>query len=174
MDLMQMVACPSHRDTRQMARQKGQKSPNSATLRKPGYKEKGNLKTSRSNPALSDLVSHPFYRWMEGADGDDEFFSPILPIVEPAEGGDELCSVAPPEVSALPDGGTVADLDASGDVVFAVGGWVGGDEFSVAIAGANPMASAVTVIARRRVISCSFRCWQLWTTFRAWIAFVRL
>ena len=44
-------------------------------------------------------------------------------------------------MSALPDGGTVADLDASGDVVFAVGGWVGGDEFSVAIAGANPMAS---------------------------------
>jgi hypothetical protein len=79
-----------------------------------------------------------------------------LPIVEPAEGGDELCSVAPPEVSALPDGGTVADLDASGDVVFAVGGWVGGDEFSVAIAGANPMASAVTVIARRRVMSSSF------------------
>jgi len=108
---------------------------------------------------------------LEGVDGDDELFSPTLPIVEPAEGGDELCSVAPPEVSALPDGGTVADLDASGDVVFAVGGWVGGDEFSVAIAGANPMASAVTVIARRRVISCSFRCCQLWTTFRAWIAF---
>ena len=92
---------------------------------------------------------------LEGVDGDDELFSPTLPIVEPAEGGDELCSVAPPEVSALPDGGTVADLDASGDVVFAVGGWVGGDEFSVAIAGANPMASAVTVIARRRVMTSS-------------------
>ena len=39
--------------------------------------------------------------------------------------GDELCSLAPPEVSALPEGGTVADLDASGDVVFAVGGFVG-------------------------------------------------
>jgi hypothetical protein len=63
-----------------------------------------------------------------------------LPIVEPADGGDELCSVAPPEVSALPDCGMVADLDASGDVVFAVGGFVGWDEFSVAKAGTNPMA----------------------------------
>jgi hypothetical protein len=34
----------------------------------------------------------------------------------------------------------VADLDASGDVVFAVGGFVGWDEFSVAKAGTNPMA----------------------------------
>ena len=59
-------------------------------------------------------------------------------------------------MSALPDGGTVADLDASGDTVFAVGGWVGGDELSVAMAGANPIASAVTVIARRRVMSSSF------------------
>ena len=80
----------------------------------------------------------------------------LLPIVEPAEGGDELCSVAPPEVSALPDGGMVADLDASRDVVFAVGGLVGGDEYSVAMAGANPMVSTVTVIARRRVMSSSF------------------
>ena len=39
--------------------------------------------------------------------------APILPIVEPADGGEELCSVAPPEVSALPDGGTVADLEVS-------------------------------------------------------------
>jgi hypothetical protein len=54
-----------------------------------------------------------------------ELCAPILPIVEPADGGDELCSLAPPEVSALPDGGMVADLDASGDVVFAVGGLVG-------------------------------------------------
>ena len=59
-------------------------------------------------------------------------------------------------MSALPDGGTVADLDASGDTVFAVGGWVGGDEFSVARAGTNPMASAVTLIARRRVMTSSF------------------
>ena len=92
---------------------------------------------------------------LEGADGDEELFSPILPIVEPAEGGDELCSVAPPEVSALPDGGTVADLEASGDTVLAVGGVVG-DELSVAEAGTNPMASAVTVIARRRVMTSSF------------------
>ena len=79
-----------------------------------------------------------------------------MPIVEPADGGEELCSAAPPEVSARPDGGIVADLDASGDVVLAVGGFVGCDEFSVAIAGANPMASAVAVIARRRVMSPSF------------------
>jgi hypothetical protein len=90
------------------------------------------------------------------SDEGGELFSPILPIVDPAEGGEELCSVAPPEVSALPDCGMVADLDASGDTVFAVGGLVGGDELSVAIAGANPMASAVTVIARRRVMSFSF------------------
>jgi hypothetical protein len=92
---------------------------------------------------------------LEGVDGDDELFSPTLPIVEPAEGGDELCSAAPPEVSALPDGGTVADLDASGDTVLAVGGVVG-DELSVAEAGTNPMASAVTVIARRRVMTSFF------------------
>jgi hypothetical protein len=55
------------------------------------------------------------------SDDGGELFSPILPIVEPAEGGDELCSVAPPEVSALPDCGIVA-VDASGGTVFAVGG----------------------------------------------------
>jgi hypothetical protein len=41
-------------------------------------------------------------------------------------------------LSALPDCGIVADLDASGDVVFAVGGFVGCNELSVAIAGTNP------------------------------------
>jgi hypothetical protein len=86
------------------------------------------------------------------ADGADEPCSPILPIVEPADGGDELCSVAPPEVSALPDGGTVAALEASGDTVFAVGG-VGGDEVSAAKTGVSPMASAATVNARRRVMN---------------------
>ena len=86
---------------------------------------------------------------------------PILLLVDPAEGGDELCSVAPPEVSALPDGGMVADLDASGGTVFAVGGLVGGNESSVAIAGVNPMASAVPVIGRRRFMSSSFPVCQL-------------
>ena len=79
-----------------------------------------------------------------------ELCAPILPIVEPADGGDELCSLAPPEVSALPDGGMVADLDASGDVVFAVGGCV---DVSAAKTGAIPMESAKAVKARRRVIS---------------------
>ena len=81
--------------------------------------------------------------------------APILPIVEPADGGEELCSLAPAEVSALPDGGTVADLDASGDVVFAVGGCVG---VSAANTGAIPMDSAKAVNARKRVISGSFLC----------------
>jgi hypothetical protein len=84
-----------------------------------------------------------------------ELCVPILPIVEPAEGGDELCSVAPPEVSALPDGGVVADLDASGDAVLAVGGCV---DVSAAKTGAIPMESAITVNARRRVITSSFLC----------------
>ena len=63
--------------------------------------------------------------------------------------------MGPPEVSALPDCGMVAALEASGGTVFAVGGLVGGNEFS-AIAGVNPMASVVTVIARRRVMSSFF------------------
>jgi hypothetical protein len=79
-----------------------------------------------------------------------------LLAVEPAEGGDEFCSAAPPEVSALPDCGIVADLNASGDVVFAVGGFDGCNELSVAIAGTNPKAMAITVITRRRVMSSSF------------------
>jgi hypothetical protein len=81
--------------------------------------------------------------------------APILPIVEPADGGDKFCSVAPPEVSVLPDGGTVADLDASGDVVLAVGGWV---DVSAAKTGTIPMDSAKAVIARTRVMSGSFLC----------------
>jgi hypothetical protein len=63
--------------------------------------------------------------------------------------------LAPAEVSALPDGGTVADLDASGDVVFAVGGCVG---VSAAKTGAIPMDRAKAVNARRRVMSASFLC----------------
>src|SRR6185312_1549427 len=96
-------------------------------------------------------------------------------MVEPADGGDELCSAAPPEVSALPDCGMVADLDASGGTVFAVGGFEGGNEFSVAITGVNPMASAVTVIARRRVMTsffpvanCEQRCGLELRSFRRW------
>jgi hypothetical protein len=53
----------------------------------------------------------------------------LAPIVEPADGGDELCSAAPPEVSELPAGGIVAALDASGNTVPAVGG-VDDDEVS--------------------------------------------
>jgi hypothetical protein len=91
----------------------------------------------------------------EAADGDDELGSPILPIVDPADGGDELCSVAPPEVSALPDGGTVADLDASGGTLFSVGGVVCVD-VSAAKTGITPVASATTINARRRVMLSSF------------------
>jgi hypothetical protein len=72
-----------------------------------------------------------------------------LPIVEPADWGDELCSLAPPEVSALPDCGIVADLDASGDVVLAVGGLVG---VSAAKTGAIAMESVNAVSEIRRII----------------------
>ena len=61
--------------------------------------------------------------------------------------------MAPPEVSALPDGGTVADLEASGDVVLAVGGFAG---VSAAKTGAVPIDSANAVSATRRNISRSF------------------
>ena len=91
----------------------------------------------------------------EAADGGDELGSTILPIVDPADGGDELCSVAPPEVSALPDGGTVADLDASGGTLFSVGGVVCVD-VSAAKTGIAPVASATTINARRRVMLSSF------------------
>src|SRR5262249_25410156 len=72
---------------------------------------------------------------------------------EPADGGDELCSLAPAEVSALPDGGTVADLDASGDVVLAVGGFVG---VSAAKVAAIPMDKTKAVVASKRIMSLSF------------------
>ena len=63
--------------------------------------------------------------------------------------------MAPPEVSALPDGGTVADLDASGDVVLAAGGFAG---VSAAKTGAIPMDNVKAVNAKRRIISGSFLC----------------
>jgi len=58
--------------------------------------------------------------------------------------------LAPPEVSALPKDGTVADLDASGDVVPAVGGFVG---VSAARTGAIDMdnVNAVSEIRRARL-----------------------
>jgi len=114
-------------------------------IARAGASAKKNLTVSRSNLGLSDLA----------------WFDP--PVTNSA---DSFCPSSSPLMAAknsvlkrqyqLPDGGIVADLDASGDVVLAVGGFVGCDEFSVAIAGANPMASAVAVIARRRVMSPSF------------------
>jgi hypothetical protein len=74
-------------------------------------------------------------------------------MVEPDDGGEELCSLAPPEVSALPDGGTVAELDASGDVVLVVGGLVG---VSAARTGAIAMDSVNAVSEIRRIMSLSF------------------
>jgi hypothetical protein len=76
-----------------------------------------------------------------------------LPIVEPDDGGEELCSLAPPDVSALPVGGMVADLDASGDVALVVGGCV---DVSAAKIGVAPMTNTAIAIAKRRVISCTF------------------
>ena len=63
--------------------------------------------------------------------------------------------MAPPEVSALPDGGTVADLDASGDVVLAAGGFAG---VSAAKTGAIPMDNVKAANAKMRIISGSFLC----------------
>ena len=63
--------------------------------------------------------------------------------------------MAPPDVSALPEGGTVADLDASGDVVLAAGGFAG---VSAAKTGAIPMDNVKAVNAKRRIISGSFLC----------------
>jgi hypothetical protein len=103
----------------------------------------------------------------EAADGGDELSSPILPLVEPADGGDELCSVAPPEVSAPPDGGVVADLDASGGTLLSVGG-ADGDEVSAAKTGVNPMANATAVNARRRVMSVSFSVLPMMDNALAW------
>jgi hypothetical protein len=60
-------------------------------------------------------VGVPIFSLVDGVEGGNKFFSPILPIFDPADGGDSLCSVAPPEVSGLP--------------VFAVGG-VDSDEGS--------------------------------------------
>jgi hypothetical protein len=97
----------------------------------------------------------PILPLIDPADAGDELCSPILPIVDPADGGDELCSVAPPEVSALPDEGLVAALDAPGGTLLSVGGVVC-EEVSAAKTGASPMANATTVNARRRVMSSSF------------------
>jgi hypothetical protein len=41
--------------------------------------------------------------------------STLLALAAPEAGGAELCSAAPPEVSALPDDGWCADLEVSCD-----------------------------------------------------------
>ena len=71
----------------------------------------------------------------------------VDPIVEPADGGDELFSAAPPEVSELPAGGIVAALDASGNTVPAVGG-VDDDEVSAKPRAAWRSKAALTKISR--------------------------
>ena len=65
-------------------------------------------------------------------------------FVEPGDGGEELCSLAPPDVSALPVGRMVADLDASGDVTLVVGGCV---DVSAAKIGVAPMTNTEIAIA---------------------------
>lgn len=67
-------------------------------------------------------IGVPILLLVEGVEGGDELCSPILPVVDPA---DELCSVAPPEVSGLPDG----------------------DEVSAANTGVRPIANAATINA---------------------------
>ena len=47
--------------------------------------------------------------------------APLGPV-DWAWGGEELCSLAPPDVSAEPDGGIVADFETSGVALCPVGG----------------------------------------------------
>jgi hypothetical protein len=72
-------------------------------------------------------------------------------------------------VSALPDCGIVADFDASGDVVLAVGGLVG---VSAARTGAIAMESVNAVSEIRRTIFSSFLPLTERPTFLAGIRFV--
>jgi hypothetical protein len=69
----------------------------------------------------------------------------VLPAAE--FGPAELCSAAPPDVSALPDGGTVASFAASDDTPGPVGSF---PESSAASAGARPSNNATAVDAKRR------------------------
>ena len=88
-------------------------------------------------------VGVPIFSLVDGVEGGNKFFSPILPVFDVAGGGDSVCSVAPPEVSGLP--------------VFAVGG-VDSDEGSAAKTGLMPTANATRINERRRVMSSSFLC----------------
>jgi hypothetical protein len=78
-----------------------------------------------------------------------EFVLPAAEFVLPAAefGPAELCSAAPPDVSALPDGGTVASFAASDDTPGPVGSF---PESSAASAGARPSNNATAVDAKRR------------------------
>ena len=68
----------------------------------------------------------PIFSLVDGVEGGNKFFSPILPVFDVADGGGSVCSVAPPEeVSGLP--------------VFAAGG-VDCNEGSVAKTGLMPAA----------------------------------
>jgi hypothetical protein len=67
----------------------------------------------------------------------------VLPAAE--FGPAELCSAAPPDVSALPDGGTVACFAASDDTPGPVGSL---PESSAASAGARPSNNATAVDAK--------------------------
>jgi len=87
-------------------------------------------------------VGVPIFSLVDGVEGGNKFFSPILPVFDPADGGD-CCSVAP-EVSGLP--------------VFAVGG-ADSDEGSAAKTGLMPAATATRINERRRVMSSSFLCY---------------
>ena len=89
-------------------------------------------------------VGVPIFSLVDGVEGGNKFFSPILPVFDVAGGGDSVCSVAPPEVSGL--------------LVFAVGG-VDCDEGSAAKTGLMPTANATRINERMRVMSSSFlRC----------------
>jgi len=89
-------------------------------------------------------VGVPIFSLVDGVEGGNKFFSPILPVFDVADGDGSVCSVAPPEeVSGLP--------------VFAAGG-VDCNEGSVAKTGLMPAANATRINERKRVMSSSFLC----------------
>jgi hypothetical protein len=77
------------------------------------------------------------------------------PLAAPEFGEAELCSAAPPDVSALPDWGCWAAFAASGETLGVVGNWPDCD--SAAKAGARPRARATAVHANRCFIVSSLQ-----------------
>jgi len=80
-----------------------------------------------------------------------------LALAAPEAEGAELCSAAPPDVSALPDGGWCADFEVSCDTPGCVGSIL---ELSTANTGEKPSntAKAVPIIERFMSLSLGYPC----------------